>query len=501
MIEEEKQLFRTRRIKPIVYFVVFILLIAIQPFQVKAQDFRWSAPKTIPSYHPATWPPILVADQNRTVHAFSYQWLEGGESGRAIVYNNWTLEQGWTAPIDIILSPVDDARLTDVFLDKDGNFHLLFFGGDNTFANIYYSTAPAAIADNALVWSRPIVIGRNAGDPEGAVFFEDEQGTIYVIYNGRAVGNGLYVVNSTDGGASWSNATPMFFTVSDEPNIDYLQVIKGQSGWVHAVWGVYDVGGQGRGIYYSNSRDGYEWSEAVLLADATEGLGTHTPTIIEYNDRLFVLYNLPGKIKMRQSSDGGMTWDDPFNIFPRHVGVNGSLSLVIDGNNDLHLFFGQRISGSPDIHGMWHSVFLNNRWVEPEGIIRGPKILETENYNSFDPYEARAVVSQGNTILVTWRTDPGSKGNGVWYSYKRVDAPESPVVQLPTSKIETVTSPEPTLADNITDLTPLPSDLPLEDSLLNTPSSPLDAGSVFLGILLVITLFVTTVLIIAKRRY
>jgi hypothetical protein len=43
------------------------------------------------------------------------------------------------------------------------------------------------------------------------------------------------------------------------------------------------------------------------------------------------------------------------------------------------------------------------------------------------------VVSQGNTILVTWRTDLLSKGNGVWYSYKQVDTPELPVIELPSA--------------------------------------------------------------------
>lgn len=494
-------MFRSRYHNPLVYFIGLILLLTVQTFQVKAQDLNWSAPKTIPSYHPGTWPPLLIADQNRTVHAFSTQWIGESESVQAIVYNKWTYEQGWTSPIDIILSPDKNARLTDVFLDKDGIFHVLFFGGDNTFANIYYTTAPAASADNALVWSKPIIIGRNAGDPEGAVFFKNEQGTIYVIYNGRNLGNGLYVVNSTDGGESWSNATPIFFTVKDAPNINMLQVIKSQSGWAHAVWGVYNDSGQGRGIYYSKSERGDEWSEPILLANATEGLGTHTPEIIEYNERLILLYNLPGKIKMRSSSDGGITWDDPFNIFPRHVGVNGSLSLVIDGNNDLHLFFGQRISGSPDIHGMWHSVFKNNRWIEPEGLIRGPKILETEGYNSFDPYEARAIVSQGNTILVTWRTDPGSKGNGVWYSYKKIDAPELPIVQLPNSESEATSSPTPISDDNISNLTLLPSEIPLNDSLLKNPSSSINVGSIFLGILFAVTLFIIIILVIAKRQY
>ena len=102
------------------------LFIVVQTFQVKAQDFRWSAPKRIPSYPSEMIPPILIADQNRTVHAFSSQGVDrtGSETVQAIVYNQWTLERGWTTPVDIILSPNKEARLTDVYLDKDGFFHL-----------------------------------------------------------------------------------------------------------------------------------------------------------------------------------------------------------------------------------------------------------------------------------------------------------------------------------------------------------------------------------------
>jgi hypothetical protein len=422
-----------------------ILLISINqqqaPTIVEAQNSGWSTPQTIPGYDPGTWPPILVADQDRTVHAFSSQPVQvgEGESAQAISYNRWTLEQGWTLPTDIILSPYKDARITDARLDRHGVFHVVFFGGDNTGANIYYSKAPAANANDSQAWSVPIIIGENAGDPAAAVSFEGDPGTLYVIFSGRQPQHGLYVANSKDDGQNWSEPTPVFLTTSDKSNIDDLEVIRGQSGWLHAIWGVYDVGGQGRGIYYARSKDGNEWSEPALLAAASEGLGTQKPTLIEYNHTLISLFIMPPKITMRRSIDNGETWDNPSIIFPRHVGVNGSLSLVIDGNNDLHLFFGQRITGNPDIHGMWHSTYRDNRWTEPDAIIEGPQVTDVVNHKSFDPFQARAIVSQGNTLLATWRTDPGLDGNGVWFSYKSLNIPKLPVSQPATQPPQIVT--------------------------------------------------------------
>ncbi len=446
-------------------FYIFGLLILFFSFHLQAfkpspflQESTWSTPQNIPGYDPATVSPLLIADQNRTVHAFSSQWVNnpGEDPIRAIVYNKWTLENGWTTPVDIILSPTQEARLTDVYLDKNGVFHLTFWGGNNISANIYYTQAPAAIAADSNAWSKPIIIGDDAADPEAAAIAETAQGALTILYSGKKLGNGLYAVSSTDGGANWSNANPMFFPQSDRPNISRLHVIRSKSGRLHAIWGLYSENGQGRGIYYASSEDGVQWSEPTLLANTDEGLGSQTPALIEYKDTLIALFNLPPKIMMRRSTDDGKTWDGPAIIFPRHVGVNGSISPVIDGNNVLHLFFGQRITGNPDIHGMWHSVLEGERWTEPTAVVKGPRVWDTTGLTSFDPYEARAVVSQGNVILVTWITDLGDrKPNGVFYSYSVLNAPEAPVVALPPASLPqatgipvttTLTDPTPTTA-------------------------------------------------------
>ena len=442
-------------------FGLLLVLISVQ-YQLPAPHLAsnqslWSPPQTIPLYHTETWPPVLIADQNRTVHAFSSQWLTLEDSLPMLVvfYNQWTLERGWTIPVDIIILPGMEARLTDAHLDKNGILHVVFWGGDSTGADIYYSNAPVSMAGMASAWSLPLVIGRTAGDPENAVFTEDSQGNLYIIYTGQAIGNGLYVVKSQNGGESWSAASPIYSARSAAPIISQVQTLEGASGTLHVIWGVYNLLSQGRGIYYSHSTDGIEWSEPTLIADVQDGLGTQTPKLMEHDTKLVTLYNVALKIIMRSSSDEGKTWDDPSVIFPRHVGVNGTISLVTDSNNDLHLFFGQRIPGRPDIHGMWHSTFENDRWTEPEGIVKGPKVYDLEGYTAFDPNTARAIVSQGNVILVTWRTDPGSKGNGVWFSYKKLDGPELPV------------TPWPDVASNISEVVPTAN----TDQVLPTPNS------------------------------
>lgn len=467
------------------------------------QESYWSPPQTIPTFDLSANPPVLIADQNRTVHAFSSQWIiePDGSTSLVIVYNKWTLEDGWTNPIDIALLPGQETRLTDVYLDEKGIFHMTFWGGNNTGANIYYTQTPADLAADSRSWSVPVIIGENAGDPEGAAIVEGDQGAIYVVYNGRQMGNGLYVVNSKDNGENWSNPTPIFFAQSNEPNIAYLKVIKSKSGSMNAIWGVYNVGGQGRGIYYAKSVDGNEWSEPYLLAEALGGLGTQTPTIIQYNGDLFALFNLPPKIMMRRSNDDGQTWGDPSILFPRHIGVNGSLSTVVDGANNLHIFFGQRISGNPDIHGMWHSIWIDQRWKEPEAIESGPQVNDKTGNGSFDPYAADAVVSNGNVILVTWRSDPGLKGNGVWYSYKVLDILEQPVVSLPSQtslQITKTSIPEANTGNNSNSIS---TEIPVDTHKLfdNQNGSSGLKNSLLIGVVLVLLLSFTWVIIRNNR--
>lgn len=416
---------------------MLLLIVGVSPRMVVAQQSRWSPAERILDFEAGTWPPLMVADQNRTVHAFSSQWLGGDddETVRAIMYNKWTLEQGWSAPVDIMLSPFkNDARLTGVFLDQTGIIHLTFFGGDGTEAYIYYTKALARDAGRAGAWSTPFFVDV-AGDPELASVIGDDKGNLAIIYSGSQEGYGLYTIYSSDGGDTWTDPASTFLTYSDELFPVVLKLSLGQSGLIHAVWDVRTPAGQGRQINYAKlDLVNQEWSEPVLLAEVETGYGILNPAVIEHDGEVFVGYS---GIVIQRSRDGGQTWTDPVKPF-RHVGVNGIMSFVEDSSDNLHLLWAQRISGNPDIHGTWHSVWQDGRWSEPEAVISGPQVPDQEGDKAFDPFEVRAIVSQGNMLLVTWRMDPGLNANGVWYSYLPLNADELPVVELPVTPPQTL---------------------------------------------------------------
>jgi hypothetical protein len=166
----------------------------------------------------------------------------------------------------------------------------------------------------------------------------------------------------------------------------------------------------------------------------------------------------------------------------RQVGVNGAMSFVVDSNDNLHFLWAQRITASPDIHGVWHSMWLDGRWTEPEAVVSGPLVSDAIGYRSFDPYEVRAVVSQGNVLLATWRTDPGpeKKANGVWYSYVVLEAPELPQVPLPTVLTVASATLTPTAPPPAHTQTPAPGPVKTDEGDALTSAAPVN-GAGLLG--------------------
>lgn len=458
------------------FFILGFISIAVVSFShtpVTAQDStNWAPARRIVGYDDDVLPPYLVADQNKTVHAFTSQWVGDEERQLAIVYSTWSLENGWSQPTDILLSPWRQARLNGVFLDKSGIIHVMFFGGDDEGASIYYSRASIVDAGQAKSWTTPLQIGERAITPSFAALAGDDAGHLIVIYSGNIGRIGLYAVHSYDNGDTWSDPDPIFFDDSGELYPAWLHISMGQSGKVYAVWNTVNSSGlniSGHFVKYDIASK--TWSEPIEFTKGSgieEGMGIMNPAVMEYKNKIIIRYNngippsgVPPSEWIQESLDGGNTWSTPLRPFSHHVGRNGVATFTVDSTNNLHLLFAMRRPGEINgqyyaTGGIWYSSLNNyNSWDEPE------LVANNNSYGDlvFDGYDAKAVIVQGNVLLATWRSDPGGDAHGVWYTYKVLDKPELPVIPYPTQTLSSI-------ATNLSK--PTPTATPIDDTATPT---------------------------------
>jgi hypothetical protein len=421
------------------YLFPLLLLFSLNVSESHAQQaFFWSEQERIPQYLYSTEePPYLIADLDHTVHAFNSQPLNLDEAGspKAIFYRQWTIENGWTYPNDILFdSGGGFMDLLGISTDQTGNVLMIIQLHNH---DVYYAQAPLVSANQPSTWPTPINIADGSlqvspGLAIVAAIANDEEGkNIVVIYSGTRP-SGLYFTSSSDHGQNWTEPYPIYLTGDESMVVKDPKLSIGESNVVHAVWATALDSGFGGPAFYANFDFATKsWSEPIELDEP----GIRTPSVIETQGKIFVSYhhiNVNGNW-WRSSSDGGETWSLPEQISPRHVGTNGAVSFDVDGANVLHAFFGQRIDDNN--HGMWHATFTGVTWTGLESVVRGPQIRDPTGGEGFDPRSARAVIVNGNTALVTWGTDGSAGTNGAWYSYKLLDAPELDSMPLESSTV------------------------------------------------------------------
>lgn len=483
----------------LVYFlagfaVVMFFLSAMCPEALFAQSgLVWSPAQRIRGYAKDSDPPILVADQNRTVHAFNSQWT-GGDL--AIFYSQWSSSRGWTTPIDILLSPnARQAKVQGAFLDPKGFLHVIFYGGIEQGAEIYYSKVPVAYAAQARAWSTPKMIGPYATKVSSAALVGDDNGHLFVLYSGGRDGNGLYAIKSMDGGDTWSDLTSVFLTDDANQWVYNIKLNLDLRGRLHAVWDVYNRAGISETNYYARLDPDYkQWTLPITLDVLRPGdYEVNETSITSYKDELFIIYtygSVPRHLMIR-SQDGGKTWSKSIVIFPALVGDNGPAVFLVDGKNVLHVVLANRTADNR-LSGLWHSEWTGDAWTDAEPIVTGPYGSPT-----FAPGNPHGIISQGNSVLVTWRTDPGLTPNGVWYSYATLSGPELPIVPLPTgAELPTFTPTASARVQPRPTSTITPAAIPNDD----TPLTPVSDTSPALGIVYALLPVFLLLFVIVLRR-
>ena len=413
--------------------------------------YGWLPDEKVPGYLDDTYTPFLLADHNRSVHAFTSQWVKENDARRlAIVYRQWSLLGGWTRPVDIILSPIGgDANFLGAYIDPSDMMHVIFASTEAITRKtyVYYSSALATNADWAPAWSTPALVGDGASGLNSAAIVGDSFGNLIVIYSGNNIGNGVYSIYSKDSGRSWSTPQPVFLTYDSRLSPFSLHLTVGPDQNISAVWNVVTNLGVDEALYFASfDNQNFKWKTPVELdrrIDLPEYFGPSFPVVVDNGREVFIVYNSGNPFtdqpigagrpiqRCLVSFDGGSTWNGPLDPFPLHVGRSGEHALTLDGNGNPHTVYTQRIESFDEsgnysiIGGVWHSVFQDGIWSNPDRFV-----------STVPAHDVRAVVSQGNVLLVVWRQDPGGGASGIWYSYKVLDEPELPVIPLATASLD-----------------------------------------------------------------
>ncbi len=427
----------------VIVSVVVLAAVDTSSISVLAQKpSPWMPDERVPGFMDDTFTPYLFADENRTVHVFAGQRIDEESEKTAIFYRQWTLENGWATANDVLLSPAGNAQITGALIDSAGVMHVAFWGGDARYAAIYYTRAAATEAGQAHAWSKPRMVGRAATSPHSGALVGDDKGNLILIYNGVDVGNGVYVAYSSDAGENWVEPQPLYLTYEPKSIPFGLDMNLGVNGQVHAVWNVVSTTGQDLSLHYARLDVASQmWLEPIVLDERIDQkgfFGPSFPKVVDNGSKVIVMYNngnpnADGPVPMgrpvqqvRISDDGGNSWRGPITPFPSQLGRSGEFALILDGDGVVHSVFMQRIEQIVDgkievIDGPWHSEFRNDIWFPPTNFVA-----------TVAPHDIRAVVSQGNVLFSIWRQDPGLGNDGIWYSYRVLDAPELSVVALPT---------------------------------------------------------------------
>lgn len=417
---------------------------------------EWQPIQRIPNFENTARAPLLVPDNAKNIHVFNYESINASEN--AIFYRKWNQDEGWSPPIDIILTGLGGGAQTlqSAFLDQNNDMHLLFYVGTDKSGSVYHTKAYITDLENASLWSPPVIIADKADPLPFITSAQLQNGKIFVFYGGNEIGNGLYLITSEDFGDTWSQPLALSLVSIEDQWPAAIQATVDHFDNVHVVWSQVSLAGVGETIFYGRLNEKHTAFEKESIIAKREGndYSASWPSMIDSGNQLILIYmdDFPATRWMRTSQDYGDTWSIPIRPFPE-VGEYEYAILNKDNDNNIHMILGNRIV-EPEIHGMWYSRWVGNRWTALEPIVSGPATI------SFDPSAPQAVIAQGNLLFATWWNNVRRENlTGAWYSYKLLDASQAEVVQYDVSNdaetseinlaVESTSTPNQTATDSV----------------------------------------------------
>ena len=467
-----------------VFFVLIILSLVISTpaLSVLAQspDGDWSEYENISKTPAASTYPCIVADAQGYVHVL---WSEdvGGitnnpminsegvpavdsrgnpinylyNTGNTLYYSRWDGVE-WLTPIDVQVNSGGLIEYPCAAVDPEGILHVVWGATEGQSVRIMYSQVPSIYADQNQEWTDPVVLVEQtlaAYYPFDIVV--DSKGGIHLLYFQLGENPGVFVMNSSDSGISWSSPILLYQTqdpTGGNEGVAPTSLVVDDKDRLHATWTLYDTSGNGKAIFYSQSIDfGDSWSQPFEVAKWQPGwYETDWLSTGVVGDEIHLSWEGGdvAYLNERISRDGGQTWDGNQIILPNLVGENGFANYLVDSANRLHLLVVKRADPNSFAQGVWHTSWDNGRWTDP--VLLGTRnLLLYEKASQLDPQSLETLIRgtftgnglryqmsdivNGNQIFVVVVNEFDGE---IWSTHTTLDAPYQPPRAYPMPSVQ-----------------------------------------------------------------
>jgi len=272
----------------------------------------WSIPEVLTSPAQKITSILSMADDKNNIHDIWVQNAPEGEKGAQIRYAKWD-GQKWSEPATVISgAQINPSQLT---LSMDSLGKLLLAWVDNSSGDMYFTWANSARARSASEWQTPVIIPSVSSANSSPDIVADSSGQMIVAFAVPInEDRGIYIVESNDFGVSWSQPRRVFGASAVKwQMVDHPHIALTGDGRLHILFERYTLWGdqrQSSGLYYIQSSDGgVSWSQPEEVSDQS----ILWSDLISYGKsdlhRIWQEDRGTSKVSIHQfSSDGGTNW-------------------------------------------------------------------------------------------------------------------------------------------------------------------------------------------------
>jgi hypothetical protein len=307
----------------------------------------WSRPTVLTDAGQKINSLLSIADQDGHIHDLWVQNAPKAEQGTMIQYSRWDGKK-WSNPSTVISGPTLQPSQLTVNLDSTGK--LLLAWVDGLTGDMYFTWANSDSASSASEWQTPIYIPSGSGANSSPDILTDSSGKMVIAFavpiNEQ---RGIYIVESDDLGTTWTkpyrvfDAAAMGWDMVDQP-----QIALTGDGRLHVLFDRYALLGDQRhsnGLYYIQSSDGgATWSQPEAVSEQP----ILWSDLVSYGKsdlhRIWEEERDAADVSIHQaSSDGGTTWGSPNTVSTLTDNLANHVSMDPFG----HLYFLQ-LTGPKD---------------------------------------------------------------------------------------------------------------------------------------------------------